>query len=79
MHLSEAERTDTPGVEREELITWYLEQRESELESVEEFEQERELIGKALNKLVKVHPPFLPSPFLSRFPLPIRKASESIR
>lgn len=63
MYLTEAERTDTPGVEREELIEWYLEQRESELQTVQDLEDERELIGKALNKLVKVR-------FLCCFPDP---------
>ena len=53
IHLSEAERTDEPTVEREELIEWYLEQREAELQTVQDLEDERELIGKALNKLVK--------------------------
>lgn len=54
MHLAEAERTDHPSVDREDLVDWYLEQREADLQTVEQLEDERELIGKALNKLVKV-------------------------
>lgn len=54
MHLAEAERTDTPGVYQEELIEWYLEQREADLQTVQDLEDERDLIVKALNKLVKV-------------------------
>jgi len=62
LHLSEAERTDEPTVDREELIEWYLEQKEADLQNIEDLEAERELIGKALNKLVKVrskNPPLL--------------------
>lgn len=47
------ERTTSQGVDREELIEWYLEQKESELTSVEDLEDEREIIGKALTRLVK--------------------------
>lgn len=54
MHLAEAERRGQPGLEREDLIDWYLETRETDLQTVEELEEERELIGKALHKLVKV-------------------------
>lgn len=57
MHLAEAERTDHPSVDREDLVDWYLEQREADLQTIEQLEEERELIGKALNKLVKVRAP----------------------
>ena len=53
LHLSEVERESGAGVDREELVQWYLEQREQEFESEDEVEYERELIGKALNKLAK--------------------------
>ncbi|KAK4687039.1 DNA replication licensing factor MCM6, partial [Tremellales sp. Uapishka_1] len=53
LHLSEIERTSGTGVDREELIEWYLEQKEHEMESIEEMEYERELIGKALHKLAR--------------------------
>lgn len=54
LHLSEVERNTGAGLEREDLIDWYLEQRENELNSVEELESEKDLAGKVLKKLVKV-------------------------
>lgn len=54
LHLSEVERETGQGVDRDDLITWYLEQKESQFESIEELENEKELIGKALTKLAKV-------------------------
>ncbi|KAJ9096354.1 hypothetical protein QFC21_005175 [Naganishia friedmannii] len=53
LHLSEVERETGQGVDRDDLITWYLEQKESQFESIEELENEKELIGKALTKLAK--------------------------
>jgi len=53
LHLSDVERTTSQGIDREELIEWYLEQKEHELTSVEELETEREIVAKALTKLVK--------------------------
>ncbi|KAL1761521.1 MCM2/3/5 family-domain-containing protein [Schizophyllum commune] len=41
------------GVDREELIDWYLEQMEDQLQSIEDLEYERELVVKVLKKLVK--------------------------
>lgn len=41
------------GVEEEELVTWYLEQREDVLGSVEELEGERKLVEKVLKRMVK--------------------------
>jgi len=50
-----AEETATgTGVEAEELMVWYLEQKEDELGSSEELERERELVGKVLGRMVKV-------------------------
>ena len=54
LYLSDIERERGGGVEREELIQWYLEQKEDEFESEEDLEYERELISKALTKLAKV-------------------------
>ena len=56
LHLSDVERDTGSGVDREELIQWYLEQKEMDLESEEDLEYERELIAKALTKLSKVSP-----------------------
>ena len=57
LHLSDIERESGTGVEREELIQWYLEQREMDFETEEDLEYERELIAKALTKLAKVKKP----------------------
>ena len=54
LHLSEHERNTGQGIEREDLIDWYLETKENEITNIEELEYEKELIGKVLNKLVKV-------------------------
>jgi len=54
MQVSEQERKIGKGVDREELIDWYLEQREDAMQDVEQFEYEKELIVKLLRKLVKV-------------------------
>jgi DNA replication licensing factor MCM6 len=53
LHLSEMERTSGNGMDRDELIEWYLEQKESEFESMDDLEYERQLIAKALTKLAK--------------------------
>jgi len=54
LHLSDVERDTGSGVDREELIQWYLEQKETEFETEEDLEYERELIAKALTKLSRV-------------------------
>lgn len=54
LHLSEREEATGKGVDREELIDWYLEMREAEIQDVEQLEYEKELITKLLRKLVKV-------------------------
>lgn len=59
LHLSDIERDTGSGVDREELIQWYLEQKEMDFESEEDLEYERELIAKALTKLSKVSPDLL--------------------
>ncbi|CCL98589.1 uncharacterized protein FIBRA_00590 [Fibroporia radiculosa] len=53
LHLSQIERETGRGVDRDELIDWYLEVKESEIQDVEELEYEKELITKMLRKLVK--------------------------
>ncbi|KAG1888450.1 MCM2/3/5 family-domain-containing protein [Suillus fuscotomentosus] len=53
LHLSAVERETGRGVDRDELIDWYLELKESEIQDVDELEYEKELISKLLRKLVK--------------------------
>ena len=52
--VNEDEMTIGEGVEHEELVTWYLEQKEEELNSVEEAEDEKELARKVIKRMVKV-------------------------
>jgi len=52
--VNEDEMTTGEGVEHEELVIWYLEQKEDELNSQEELEAERELVKKVLKRMVKV-------------------------
>ncbi|EEB93033.1 hypothetical protein MPER_08370 [Moniliophthora perniciosa FA553] len=54
LHLSEVEREAGEGIDKDELIDWYLEQKESEIQDIDELEYEKELITKVLRKLVKV-------------------------
>ena len=54
LHLSQVERETGRGMDRDELIDWYLESREEDIQDVEELEYEKELITKMLKKLVKV-------------------------
>lgn len=42
------------GVEEEELLVWYLEQKEAEMETQEDLELERTLAKKVLKRMVKV-------------------------
>jgi len=42
------------GVEEEELLVWYLEQREAELETQEDLDNEKMLAKKVLARMVKV-------------------------
>ncbi|KAH9977611.1 mis5 protein [Lactifluus volemus] len=53
MHLSAVERETGRGIDRDELIDWYLEMKEEDIEDVDELEHEKELITKVLRKLVK--------------------------
>jgi DNA replication licensing factor MCM6 len=54
LYLSEHEQKTGQGLDREELIDWYLEQKEEEMQDIEELEYEKELIVKLLRRLVKV-------------------------
>lgn len=52
--VNEDEQTTGEGVEREDLVVWYLEQKEDEILTQEDLETERELVGKVLRRMVKV-------------------------
>lgn len=54
LHLSQVERETGKGVDRDELIDWYLETKEDDIQDVDELEYEKELVTKMLRKLVKV-------------------------
>lgn len=54
MYLSEKERETGKGVDKDDLIDWYLESKEDEIGDVEQLEYERELITKVLKRMVKV-------------------------
>jgi DNA replication licensing factor MCM6 len=54
LHLAAVERETGKGIDRDELIDWYLEIKEEEIQDVDELEYEKELITKVLKKLVKV-------------------------
>ena len=61
VHAEEA--ASGAGVEHDELLVWYLEQREAELEDEAALQAERELAGKVLKRMVKVRSrPRLPFP-----------------
>jgi DNA replication licensing factor MCM6 len=53
LKLSEIERETGEGVPRAEIVTWYLEQRENEIQTVEELETEKALCEKVISKLIK--------------------------
>ncbi|KAI3553801.1 MCM2/3/5 family protein [Colletotrichum abscissum] len=52
-HVNEAEAENGEGVEGEALVEWYLEQKEDELNSVEEHDSEKALAKKVLKRMVK--------------------------
>ncbi|KAI7954689.1 hypothetical protein MJO28_005089 [Puccinia striiformis f. sp. tritici] len=51
--LQTVERETGNGLKKSELVQWYLEEMEPDLNSVEELETEKALIGKVLIRLVK--------------------------
>ncbi|KAI0311366.1 MCM-domain-containing protein [Amylostereum chailletii] len=53
MHLNEVERETGTGLDRDELIDWYLETKEETIQDLDELEYEKELFTKVLKKLVK--------------------------
>ena len=60
--VNDDEQRDGEGVADDELVMWYLEQKEEELNSEEELEQEKALVRKVIKRMVKVSssPPPLP-------------------
>ena len=52
--ISEDQAATEDGVEEEDLLIWYLEQKEAELETQEDLERERDLARKVLRKVCKV-------------------------
>jgi len=54
LHLSQKERETGKGVDKDDLIDWYLESKEDQIYDVEQLEYEKEMITKALRKMVKV-------------------------
>ncbi|KAJ6485132.1 MCM2/3/5 family-domain-containing protein [Mycena vitilis] len=53
LHIASQERETGLGVPREDLIDWYLEEKESEMQDTSDADYERELITKMIRKLVK--------------------------
>lgn len=54
-HLKTVEDETGRGEDREALVDWYLEEKEGEMQDVEDIERETELMTKMLKKLVKTH------------------------
>ncbi len=52
--LNEDEMSGGEGVPQDDLMQWYLEQREDEIQSEDQLNEERDLVGKVLKRLVKV-------------------------
>ena len=52
--VNEDEMTTGEGIEHDELVIWYLEQKEEELGSEEEMESEKDLLLKVIRRMVKV-------------------------
>ncbi|MCO5565954.1 hypothetical protein L7F22_019629 [Adiantum nelumboides] len=53
LRVSSIERETLGGIERDGLIEWYLEQRENDLETEAQLEEERRVIDKILTRLVR--------------------------
>ncbi|KAF2838850.1 MCM-domain-containing protein [Patellaria atrata CBS 101060] len=51
--VNEDQQSAEDGVEEEDLLVWYLEQKEAELESQEDLDNERVLARKVLKRMVK--------------------------
>jgi DNA replication licensing factor MCM6 len=52
--VNEDQEETQDGVEEEELLIWYLEQKENDMETQEDLEKERALAKKVLKKIIKV-------------------------
>lgn len=52
--VNDEETSTGEGVEHEDLLVWYLEQKEEDFATQEEVEVERELVGKVIRRMVKV-------------------------
>lgn len=52
--VNQDDKEDGNGVEHNELVVWYLEQKEDELNTQEELETEKDLVAKVLKRMVKV-------------------------
>jgi len=52
--VTEDQTSEEDGVEEQDLLVWYLEQREGELDTQEDLEQEKVLAKKVLKRMVKV-------------------------
>jgi DNA replication licensing factor MCM6 len=61
LHLTHVERDTGRGIDRDELIDWYLELKEETMQDVEEIEYHKELVTKMLRKLVKVSTDLAPN------------------
>ncbi len=52
--VNDEETSTGEGIEHEDLLVWYLEQKEDDFTSQEEVEMERELVGKVVKRMLKV-------------------------
>ena len=52
--LIEDEKTSAEGVEQEDLVLWYLEQIEGELDNEDDYVRERKLVKMVLKTMTKV-------------------------
>lgn len=68
--VNEEELSTGMGIEHNDLVTWYLEQKEDEIETREGYEAERSLVQKVLKRMVTVC--FFP--FLFFTPLSLQRA-----
>jgi DNA replication licensing factor MCM6 len=57
--LDNDERAGGQGVERDELIMWYLEQMEDDIRTEEQHQEEAQLVRKVLKRLKKVQLPII--------------------
>ncbi|EKM59274.1 uncharacterized protein PHACADRAFT_113769 [Phanerochaete carnosa HHB-10118-sp] len=55
LHLAEVERETGKGLDHDDLVDWYLESREAEIQNVDQLEYEKELVTKVIRKLKRDH------------------------